>query len=87
MTYLKQGHLEISNQDEDIFLRNSDGKLFNVTPIVAFVWEQLNGEHSLDQIETNIKDKVGNLYHEKDTNITEKIINELQKVDLVKTLS
>lgn len=86
MNYLKQGNLEVTDKDKDLFLRNKDGKLFNVPPIVAFVWEQLDGDMNLEQVEDAIKAKVGNLYHEENNQVAEKIINELLKVELVKPI-
>jgi hypothetical protein len=86
MSYQRIGELEIDQNSKDIFIRDEVGKLFSVTPIVAFVWELLDGKNTLIEIENKIQSQVGDLYKDENTEVSRKIVNELLKVKLVKEL-
>ena len=83
--YLKKGTFEQTQQDvnsEKVLLRTEKGKLYQVSHIVAFVWERLDGEKKLSQIEDEIVN-IAQLENDEVTAISSKIVQELMDVNLV----
>ena len=80
--FIKKGELAKMNEEEKPLLKTENGKVFEVSYIVAYVWEKLDGKTSLEEIETKISD-VTKSKPEEVENIGIKIVEELQKVNLV----
>ncbi|MAX67242.1 MAG: hypothetical protein QF441_11050 [Bacteriovoracaceae bacterium] len=83
--YLKQGTLVKVEDQEKPLLKNTDGKVFEVSYIVYFIWEKLDGRTSLKEIDEQIK-KVSQTTEDLDS-FAKKAVDELAKVDLVKEKS
>ncbi len=89
--YKKLGsYFETGEGKETPHLKSQDGKVYKVTPIVAFVWDKLDGETSLDTITTQIKkilepdeaSREKNISPELDS-VSKEIVTELEKINLV----
>jgi hypothetical protein len=81
--YIRQGKLDKEPNSKKRIIRNLEGKSYEVTHIVAFVWEKLDGQTNLNSINNQIKkfstDDSKNL-----DELSQTIVQELLKVGLVK---
>tara|TARA_B100001971_G_scaffold84647_1_gene78247 strand:- start:356301 stop:356555 length:255 start_codon:yes stop_codon:yes gene_type:complete len=80
--FIKKGELAKMNEEEKPLLKTEAGKVFEVSYIVAYVWDKLDGETPLTEIESNIS-QVTKSAPEDVENIGQKIVDELLKVNLV----
>jgi hypothetical protein len=81
--YIRQGKLDKEPNSKKRIIRNLEGKSYEVTHIVAFVWEKLDGQTNLNSINNQIKkfstDDSKNL-----DELSQTIVQALLKVGLVK---
>ena len=59
-------------------------KIFTLDPVAAFIWEQLDGEKSLEDIRDGVLDAFDVKKEQAETDISE-FIDELVKADLIGT--
>jgi len=81
--FIRKGTIDKDTSSEKRLITNIYGKSYEVTHLMAFVWEKLDGNTTLNSINKEIKKIV------RDENIhlsqlTRFLVEEMEKVDLVK---
>jgi hypothetical protein len=81
--FIRQGKLEQETNSKKPIIQTQAGKAYQVTHVVAFVWEKLDGQTNLNSINNQIqrfaKDDSQDL-----SELSQTIVEELLKVGLVK---
>lgn len=80
--FLKRGSIESLDQKNPVLI-TPEGNRFKVSYVSAFVWEQLDGTKPIPKIKEKIE-RTGKLEVPNLSNFIEKIIAELEKVDLAR---
>lgn len=85
LMYLKRGSLISLEKTENPHLQTPEGQKYEVNYIAAYVWDLLDGSKSASDVAEIIEDS-GNLKDYDLPKIVTKIIDELEKVNLVEPL-
>ena len=81
--FMKKGNLVSSEDAEKPLLESPEGKRYEVTHVVAYVWENLDGKTSLDSINNKIKEISSPDESIDFSQFSHTIADELLKVDLI----
>lgn len=86
--YEKIGVLKQQEGKEDLFIENDQGKVYKVSYIVMYIWDKLDGETTLEEINEDIKSIVEEDNNQIDCNtITHEVVNQLLPCELAKKAS
>lgn len=82
--YMKKGQVFNSPEvkDNEHFLQNDEGKVYQVSETVLFVWDKLDGKTKMDDINDAIM-SITDVDKEEIQNISKTITNQLESVNLV----
>lgn len=80
--FIKRGNVRPTGDEKNTILQTPEGNPYKVSFMVAYVWEQLDGKSSVDDIVENVK-TVGKIDNPELPGIVDEIITELKKVGLV----
>lgn len=83
--YIKQG--QVFNTPEkteanEHFLQTEEGKVYKVSETVIFVWDRLNGQTELNDINREIQ-RITEVEEDKLKDFSQTIVKQLEEVDLV----
>jgi hypothetical protein len=84
--YQKIGNIESSANNEEIILQNMDGNAYKVSFVVAFIWDNLNGERTTDEV-TEMLCNAGNVPKDVATDVVNKSINSMLDIKLLETVA
>ena len=80
---LGRGNVVCRQVDDGFILYDSvAGKVHSLNPTAAFIWDALDGKHSLREISKNIESLVGSEGHDTLADV-EKVVSLFQKEDLL----
>jgi uncharacterized protein YeeX (DUF496 family) len=83
--FKRRGKISKDSTTEKPLIEDTDKRVYKVSHVVAYVWESLDGETSLESINSKIKSITEDEELDLDT-ITQSIAQELLKVNLIKKM-
>ena len=83
--YLKKGSILNESETKNPILKSPDGETFEVSHVVAFIWNKLDGQTETPEVIEYIKEK-GGVDHPKLNKIVGEIMMDLEKAGLIQDI-
>ncbi|MAZ47523.1 MAG: hypothetical protein CME65_03105 [Halobacteriovoraceae bacterium] len=83
--YIKQGQVfntPEKTEENEHYLQTEEGKVYKVSETVIFVWDRLNGQTELNDINREIQ-RITEVEEDKLKDFSQTIVKQLEEVDLV----
>lgn len=85
--FIKKGYLiQREERESKPLIQNPEGHSYEVSHVVAFVWDKLDGRTSLKEVSTNME-KQSEVTDVDYSKIVENVVSELEKVNLVASMA